>query len=230
MIRSLSILLLFLPMGLLASEKQASTQEQLAKSRAQIDSIDRQIVALINQRAAIVQRIGTIKRAEGLPITVPSREQAVLNHVSERGSSGPFPADRLRAVYSTLLQQMRDWEQEQQNPTIRSETISRASNSWDGAEYHAYPSGTPELSLLKITIPPHTTMHWHTHPMPNMAFVLSGEITAEQPDGKQRHFSSGDVIAETVNTVHRGRTGDQTAVLLVFYAGVKGMTLAKQEP
>jgi hypothetical protein len=30
------------------------------------------------------------------------------------GASGPFPSSRLKAIYATVLAQMRDWEQEQQ--------------------------------------------------------------------------------------------------------------------
>ena len=227
LIRPISILAFTAP--LLVFETHASNQEQLADSRGQIDTIDQQVVTLINQRAAIVKKIGQIKAAAGLPISVPSREQQVLERVSRNGSAGPLPVSRLRTIYSTLLQQMRDWEEEQQNTTIRSQTLLQSSASWNGVEYTSYPSGVPELSVLKMTIPPHQELRWHIHPMPNVGFVLSGEITAEEPNGKQKHFSAGDAIPETVDTVHRGRTGDQTAVLLVFYAGVKGMPLAQDK-
>ncbi len=100
--------------------KGVSTQEQLATGRQQIDKIDRQIVDLINQRAAVVKRIGKIKSAAGLPISVPQREQAVLRHVAELGASGPFPTTRLKTIYSTLLEQMRDWEEDQQHPATQS--------------------------------------------------------------------------------------------------------------
>jgi quercetin dioxygenase-like cupin family protein len=38
----------------------------------------------------------------------------------------------------------------------------------------AYPAGRPELSVLKIAIPPHSQLKWHTHPMPNIAYILIG--------------------------------------------------------
>lgn len=91
--------------------QQTSVAEQLGESRQQIDDIDRQIVELINKRATVVQKIGRVKRAVGLPIAAPNREQQVLDHVAAVGSSGPFPATRLKAIYSTLLTQMRTWEQ-----------------------------------------------------------------------------------------------------------------------
>jgi quercetin dioxygenase-like cupin family protein len=118
-----------------------------------------------------------------------------------------------------------------EQPDIKSETLLRGSSAWDDVPYAPYSKGAPELSVLKITIPPHSKMKWHTHPMPNAAYVLSGEITVEQPSGnKKRHFVAGQVVPETVNTLHRGVTGDQPVVLIVFYAGVKGMALAELKP
>ncbi|HEX6546577.1 MAG TPA: chorismate mutase [Bryobacteraceae bacterium] len=115
MIRLVFILLVISGFGPIASAQQASAQEQLAESRQQIDKIDRQIVDLINQRAAVVNKIGEIKSAAGLPISAPGREQQVLKHVADLGVSGPFPAARLKAIYATVLTQMREWEQEQQH-------------------------------------------------------------------------------------------------------------------
>lgn len=114
MIRRIFGLLVVSVISYVALGEGVSTQEQLAVGRQQIDKIDRQIVDLINQRATVVKRIGEIKSAARLPISVPSREQAVLRHVAEFGTSGPFPTVRLKTIYSTLLDQMRDWEAEQQ--------------------------------------------------------------------------------------------------------------------
>ncbi len=116
-LRKILLVLFMLPAtGYLASGQQASVKDQLAESRQQIDGIDRQIVELINKRAAVVEEIGKVKSAAGLPITVPDREQQVLNHIAELGSSGPFPVARLKAIYSVLLAQMRTWEEEQHPP------------------------------------------------------------------------------------------------------------------
>ena len=63
--------------------------------------------------------------------------------------------------------------------------------------------------------------------MPNAAYVVSGEITVEDKSGMKKHFSAGQVIPETVNTLHRGITGDTAAVLIVFYAGTAKMPLSQ---
>jgi quercetin dioxygenase-like cupin family protein len=111
---------------------------------------------------------------------------------------------------------------------IKVEQLLKADTSWDGVPYKKYPEGKPELSVLKITIPPHTKMQWHTHPMPNVAYVLSGELTVVKKDtGETKNIKAGEVLPETIGTVHRGMTEDSPAVLIVFYAGNKGMPLSQ---
>lgn len=107
------------------------------------------------------------------------------------------------------------------------ETLLRTSTSWNGVPYQSYPVGVPEISTLKINIPAKCVLNWHEHPMPTAAYVLSGEITVEEPDGRQQRFTAGQVIQEPVNTIHRGVVGETDAVFIVFYAGVKGMPLSK---
>jgi quercetin dioxygenase-like cupin family protein len=113
---------------------------------------------------------------------------------------------------------------------IKSETLLRADSSWNNTPYSAYPEGAPELTVLKITIPAHGTLPSHSHPMPNAAYILSGEITVEDQSGTTRHFSAGQVIPETVNTFHKGVVGDAPAIFIVFYPAVKGMPLSVSKP
>ncbi|BFO10909.1 hypothetical protein GGER_34190 [Serratia rubidaea] len=37
---------------------------------------------------------------------------------------------------------------------VETETLLESEHAWDGTQYSAYPQGTPQLSVLKITIPP----------------------------------------------------------------------------
>jgi quercetin dioxygenase-like cupin family protein len=114
-------------------------------------------------------------------------------------------------------------------PAIKSEILGQSTDSWDGTPYKAYPAGQPQLTVVKITIPPHTTMKWHSHPIPNAGYILSGEITVETKEGATRHFRAGQVVPETVNTVHRGVTGAEPAVIIVFYAGAPGRPLSEAQ-
>ena len=111
---------------------------------------------------------------------------------------------------------------------VQFETLLDATSSWDGLAYKAYPSGHPELSILKIMIPPHTKLNWHTHPMPNAAYVLTGKLTvAKKENGQKLVVTKGQTIAEMVDVLHRGETGPEGVTLIVFYAGAKDMPLSK---
>jgi len=117
---------------------------------------------------------------------------------------------------------------EHRQRAVQSETLLRAGTSWDGEPYKSYPSGQPELSVLKITLAPHTELEWQSHPMPNAAYIVSGELTLERmKDGKKQHFAAGQAVAEAVDTVHRGVAGNEPVVLIVFYAGRPGVPLTQ---
>ncbi|MFT4465363.1 MAG: hypothetical protein ACMX3H_19680 [Sodalis sp. (in: enterobacteria)] len=63
---------------------------------------------------------------------------------------------------------------------INVEKLLEMEKSWDGVSYQAYPKGTPQLSILKITVAPNTSLPWHEHPIPNAAYVLKGALTVEK--------------------------------------------------
>ena len=116
-------------------------------------------------------------------------------------------------------------------PQSRAQTVSAAKrevlvesdHSWNGTKYTQYPSGPPQLTMLKLTIAPHTALPWHTHPVPNACYVLSGEITVhDRESGKAETFHAGQAFAESVDRAHRGESGDDATVLIVTYAGTAG--------
>jgi len=93
-----------------AAAAQPATKARLDEYRTQIDGVDRQIVELLNKRAAIVQRIGSVKKEAGLPVTAPAREQQVLDQVVKAGKTGPLPPAAVRRIYEVILREMRTWE------------------------------------------------------------------------------------------------------------------------
>ena len=97
-------------MTLFAADTNAGTQEQLAGYRHQIDSLDQRIVELIQQRARVVEEVGNIKRAAHLPVTVPSREQQVIEKAQELAKGGPLPAEAVGRIFEKLVEEMRNWE------------------------------------------------------------------------------------------------------------------------
>ena len=111
---------------------------------------------------------------------------------------------------------------------VHAETLLRTSSSWDGEAYKSYPPGQPQLSILKITLAPHTQLAWHSHPMPSAAHIVAEELTLErQKDGKKQQFAAGHAVSETVDTFHRGVAVNEPVVLIVFYAGRPGLSLTQ---
>lgn len=112
-------------------------------------------------------------------------------------------------------------------PPVKVEQLLKTSHSWEGTLYKTYPAGQPELTVLKITLAPKTALDWHTHPMPNAAYVLSGQLLLETKSGHTLTLKAGQVLPEVVNIPHRGTSGDMPVELIVFYAGSAGMPLSK---
>jgi quercetin dioxygenase-like cupin family protein len=111
-------------------------------------------------------------------------------------------------------------------PQIEVQQILQTEHSWDGANYQSYPTGLPQLTVLKIKVPPNTTLHWHHHPVISVGYVLSGELTLEKKaTGERTILHSGEALGETVQTTVRGFTTKEPVELVVFYAGLVGLPI-----
>lgn len=107
--------------------------------------------------------------------------------------------------------------------SAKADVLAQSSASWNGKPYTHYPTTAPQLTVLKLTIPPHTALPWHTHPIPNAGYVLQGQLTIQdKASGEQKTFNTGDAFTESVDDVHRGISGDQELIVIVVYAGTKG--------
>ena len=105
---------------------------------------------------------------------------------------------------------------------VKIETLAKSSFEWDGDLLPNYPKSQPEITVLRITIPPGTTLPLHTHPVINAAVILQGTLEVKLPNGMSRTFNEGEALIEVVNTAHYGKTvGNESVVVLVVYAGTK---------
>ena len=104
------------------------------------------------------------------------------------------------------------------------EILLQTTQSWNGKPYTRYPTGQPQLTTIKLAIAPHTALPWHTHPFPNVVYVLSGSLTLhDRASGKTLVVHQGQAVGESVDDVHRGESGDETTVLLITYASTPGV-------
>lgn len=109
--------------------------------------------------------------------------------------------------------------------------VLQSGNAWNGQPYENYPEGKPQLTVMRMSLPAHSELPWHTHPMPNSAYILSGRLTIEdKASGETYSVVAGEALNETLNSAHRGVTGEEPAELVIFYAGTEGQPLSVPLP
>src|SRR5260221_7265119 len=80
----------------------------------------------------------------------------------------------------------------------------QTTQSWDGTNYKSYSTGQPQLTVLRIKVPPNTALHWHHHPVISVGYVLPGELKVEKREtGERTLVHAGQTLAETVQTKER---------------------------
>lgn len=106
---------------------------------------------------------------------------------------------------------------------IHVETLLKTTQSWNGNDLPHYSAGTPEITILKISIPAGSQLKPHKHPYINAGILTKGELTVMTETEQILQLKEGDSISELVNTWHYGKNnGSKPAEIIVFYAGIKG--------
>jgi quercetin dioxygenase-like cupin family protein len=104
--------------------------------------------------------------------------------------------------------------------SVTSAVLAKGTASWDGSALPAYPQGAPEITVLKIVIPPGMRLPLHKHPVINAAYIVKGKLTVTTEENKRIALKAGDAIVEVVERWHYGRNdGTEPVEILVFYAG-----------
>jgi chorismate mutase len=83
----------------------------IAEWRDRIDDLDRQLVALLSQRARAAEAIGYLKRATDMPIYEPNREKSIFANV-RAANPGPLADAELQHIYERIIDVMRSIQQE----------------------------------------------------------------------------------------------------------------------
>jgi chorismate mutase len=74
--------------------------------RTEIDEVDRELLQLLNRRARLAMKVGTLKRAAGLPFCDPEREQVVL-HTLQQANTGPLDQRAVTKVFRRIIRESR---------------------------------------------------------------------------------------------------------------------------
>ena len=81
-------------------------QQQLDQYRRNIDGIDLQLLALLNERTRMVEQIGATKQKYSLPVYEPKREDQVYRNVLDN-NPGPLPAEAVKRIFERIIDEMR---------------------------------------------------------------------------------------------------------------------------
>lgn len=71
--------------------------------RDQISDLDLQLIALLNKRLEVVDRLWRYKAEHDIPMYVPEREAQMVAFLTQ-ANRGPLSADGLREVYRTIVE------------------------------------------------------------------------------------------------------------------------------
>jgi 3-deoxy-7-phosphoheptulonate synthase/chorismate mutase len=84
----------------------------LDELRKRIDALNREILALLQNRAEVVAQIGRLKRSSGLATYDPTREEAMVRDLLGQ-PGGPFGATHIRAVFDAIFRASLDLQRRQ---------------------------------------------------------------------------------------------------------------------
>jgi len=100
--------------------------------------------------------------------------------------------------------------------------LVKSTSSWDGSQLPAYPQGKPEITIIRVIVPPHKKLSIHEHPVISAIVILKGQFTITTEKNKQLTINTGDAVVEVVDQWHYGENKTNKPVeLIVFYAGVQ---------
>ncbi len=83
----------------------------LAELRVAIDALDQQLLALLNQRAALAQEVGEVKKQDGSPVFRPDRESQVIVKMQNAGSQ--LKPEGVGAIWREIMSACRALEEVQ---------------------------------------------------------------------------------------------------------------------
>ena len=82
---------------------------ELLALRGQIDTLDRELLALLNQRMTLALEVGELKKREGSAVFRPEREAQVIDGL-KAANAGPLPNDSVAPIWREIMSASRALE------------------------------------------------------------------------------------------------------------------------
>ena len=92
------------------------------------------------------------------------------------------------------------------------------------------PPGERETVVAVAEIPPNTDVARHTHPGPEVDYVLEGDVTLTVADQPAKTYKAGESFYVPPETPHAARSGANGSKVLATYIVEKGKPLASPAP
>lgn len=84
--------------------KPAGECQSMAELRAQIDDLDRALIALLARRVGYIDRAIELKPAEGLPARIEPRVAGVLANVRAAAAANAFDPDLAEQLWRLIIE------------------------------------------------------------------------------------------------------------------------------
>ena len=82
---------------------------EISDFREEIDRLDRELLRIFNERAALALKIGEIKKTLDLPVYDPSREKRIFNAMTA-ANPGPLENDAIVRLFERVIDESRSLE------------------------------------------------------------------------------------------------------------------------
>ena len=115
-------------------------------------------------------------------------------------------------------------------PSVDVQEIFTSSKTIEGESFE-YPAGKAELRLIRVEVEKGATIPMHSHPIPLMGHIESGQLTLKKKLGDKKTFKKGDSFILAANTPPHtmGNTGDSSAIMWVAVASAEGLPTLNAE-
>lgn len=140
-----------------------------------------------------------------------------------------FSVTRAAFLFLVLVLAVRSHAEEAYPSKVRVETLVKTSQDNAGQPIR-FPTGSPEVTGVMVTLPPGESTGWHIHAIPCAAYIVEGEVSVEVEGKATSRFKAGDAFAEVVNLRHCGtNTGDKPVRILLIAMGEKGVPISEKK-
>ena len=86
------------------SDQPPTSEMSLDELRAEIESIDRELVELVARRTYVADAVARVKNDRGLPTTDESQEDRVMERAGENAERFDVDANLVKAIFRLLIE------------------------------------------------------------------------------------------------------------------------------